>query len=111
MIRKEMIKVLQAIRDNKLSIENFWSPQVYFFDQISDNPPSYEMNGKKFSETEYKDFCDKIRSRNNNSIIWNEGKKHPKDDIIITAVPAKGCDPLKVNGGTFLVNAKQVTMH
>jgi len=92
--RREKIKLLHSIKEGKIRIENLQPPQVYIFDQISDNPPIYEMNDKEYNEIEYKEFCEKIRAKNNKSIIWKEGKEYPKEDIIITAVPAKGCNPL-----------------
>jgi len=82
--RKEKIKVLQAIREGKISPESFELPQVYIFIERNNKPGIYEHNGKEYNETEYKEFCKRIDSKNNGSIIWNEGREYLKEDIIIT---------------------------
>ena len=84
MTRKEKIKILQGIKSGTLTIESLQPPQVYIFVQRSDEPDVYTYNGKEYNETEYRDFCEKIRKKNNGSIIWNEGKNYPKEDTIIT---------------------------
>ena len=82
--RKEKIKVLQAIREGKLNPESLEPSQVYIFIEHSDKPGVYEHNGKEYNETEYREFCKRIDSKNNGSIIWNEGREYLKEDIIIT---------------------------
>ena len=86
MTRKEKLKALQAISEGKLRIEDLEPPQVYFFIKTNNKPGVYEMNGKEYSETEYREFCEKIKRRSNNSIIWNEGKEYPEGDKIITLI-------------------------
>jgi hypothetical protein len=63
--------------------------------EISDDPLTYEMNGKEYNEQEYSEFCERISKKRNNSIIWNESKSYPKEDTIITLSACKGCDPMK----------------
>jgi len=82
--RKEKIKVLQAIREGKINPESFEPPQVYIFIERNNNPGIYEHNGKEYSETEYREFCNRIERKYNGSIIWNEGREYLKEDIIIT---------------------------
>lgn len=82
--RKKRIKVLLAIREGKINPESFEPPQVYIFIERNNNPGIYEHNGKEYNETEYREFCKRIESKNNGSIIWNEGREYLKEDIIIT---------------------------
>ena len=95
--RKEKIKLLQAIKEGKVSIECLQPPETYIFIERSNKPEVYEMNGKDYTETEYRKFCDEIRRKKSNSIIWNEGKEYLKKDTIITLVCARNCEPLKDN--------------
>lgn len=99
MNRMEKLKLLQAIKEGKVSPESLHEPQVYFFDERSDKPGVYEMDGKEYTETEYREFCDKIKRKNSNSQIWNEGKDFPKGDTIITFVkhPKRGVNYLTLN--------------
>lgn len=90
MKRREKIKALRAISEGKLTIEDFGPSQVYFFLQKSTQPAIYEYNGKEYNETEYREFCEKIKSKNNNSIIWNESKEYAEQDKIITLVFPEG---------------------
>ncbi len=83
MNRKEKIKILQAIREGKINIESLQPPQVYFFIERSDKPGIYEHNGKEYNETEYREFCDKIKRKKNGSLIFSEGRQYPKEDLII----------------------------
>jgi hypothetical protein len=82
--RKEKLKILQGIKDGYLSIECLQPLQIYIFMERSNKPGVYEHNGKEYMEKEYQEFCEKIRAKNNGSIIWNEGKTYLKEDIIIT---------------------------
>jgi len=82
--RKEKIKLLHAISDGRLSVESLQPPQVYIFVESSTNPGVYTMKRKQYSETEHRQFCEKIRAKGNNSIIWNERKNYPKEDKIVT---------------------------
>src|ERR1043166_4118936 len=91
--RKDKIRILQAIKDQRLSIESLQPPKIYIFHQVSDRPGVYEMNGKIFNGQQYQDFCEKVKQRNNNSLIWNETKTYTEDKII-TFRPAPNCEPL-----------------
>jgi hypothetical protein len=81
--RKEKIKLLQAIKDGKLTPADLRPPQVYIFSESNLKPGVYEHKGIEYNETEYREFCEKIQRHNNGSIIWNEGRQYPKEDIII----------------------------
>ncbi len=61
-------------------------PQVYIFNESSDKPGVYEHKGKEYNETEYKEFCERIKRKRDNSIVWHERKEYPKEDLIITMV-------------------------
>lgn len=76
MNRADKIKLLQAIEQGKATIEDIEPPQAFIFTQSNLNPNVYEMNGKKYPEQEYKDFCKKVARRNDNSIIWSEVKTY-----------------------------------
>jgi hypothetical protein len=80
MNRKQKIELLQAIKDGKVGPEILLPPQVYFFNQLTTNPNTYEMKGKIYSEKEYQDFIDRIE--NKKSVVWHEAKQY--EDIIVT---------------------------
>lgn len=103
MNRKEKLKVLQAIKDGKISPESLLPPQVYIFVECYDRPGIYEHNGKEYNETEYREFCERINRKNNGNVILNEGRQFPKEDTII-----KLCytNHLEVNP-----NAKRITLN
>jgi hypothetical protein len=69
MKRKEKIKLLQLIKDGQIGPESFLPPQVQIFGEHTDKPGLYTMKGKEYSEIEYREFCEKIRAKNKNSII------------------------------------------
>jgi len=101
--RKEKIKVLQAIREGKLNPESLEPSQVYIFIEHSDKPGVYEHNGKEYNETEYREFCKRIDSKNNGSIIWNEGREYLKEDIIITMSYVENKE-IKTGGDSITLN-------
>jgi hypothetical protein len=90
--RKEKIKLLEKVKEGKLSLQSLESPQTYFFLEVADLPGTYEMKGKLYNENEYRQFCKQVKDKNDNSIIWNEGKTY--EDTIITLVCSRGCEPL-----------------
>lgn len=90
--RKEKIKLLQKIKEGKLSFKTLEPPQTYLFIERLDLPGYYDMNGKLFNEDEYQEFCKKIKEKNNNSIIWNEGKTYEDDIILFTY--SRNCDQI-----------------
>lgn len=83
MNRKDKIKLLTAIDEGRVTIKTFRPPRVYVFKQKIDCPEIFVHEGKEYTETECNEFCEKIRKRNNNSIVWNEGKECPKEDMVI----------------------------
>ena len=82
--RIEKINRLQALKQGKLSVSDLQPPQVFIFTERSDEPGVYECDAKKYNETEYREFCERIEKRNNNSISWNERKDYKEEDSIIT---------------------------
>lgn len=84
MNRKEKLKLLQGIKNGEISLESLQPPQIYIFVERSNEPGVYQHKGKEYNETEYREFCDKIRAKSHGSIIWDEGKNYPKEDSIIT---------------------------
>jgi len=81
--RKGKIALLRAIRDGKVSIDVLQPMKTYFFIESNDRPGVYTCNGNEYNEAEYREFCDKIKSKRNNSIILNEVKDYVKEDTII----------------------------
>jgi hypothetical protein len=79
MNRNEKIKLLQGIKERKISIESLLPPEIYIFMEKFDKPGTYEMNGKEYNEKEYLHFCKTVK----------------KQDKIITFINAEGCEPLK----------------
>jgi hypothetical protein len=79
MNRNEKIKLLQGIKERKISVESLLPPEIYIFMEKNDEPGTYEMNGKEYNQKEYLQFCNGVR----------------KQDRILTFINAKGCEPLK----------------
>jgi len=79
MNRNEKIKLLQSIKERKISIESLLPPEIYIFMEKNDKPGTYEMKGKEYNRQEYLQFCKGVR----------------KQDKILTFINAKGCEPLK----------------
>ena len=84
MTRKEKLKLLHGIKNGNLTIECLQPPQVYIFVERSNEPGIYSHNRKQYNQTEYNKFCEKIRVKNNGSVIWKEGKNYLKEDTVIT---------------------------
>lgn len=86
--RKKKIKLLQAISEGKLSVEDLQPNKVYFFIQTSDRPGVYNLEGedKEYTEAEYREFCDRVERRGNGSLIWNEFRNYPLKEIIVVKV-------------------------
>ncbi len=78
--RSEKIKILQAMKEGKISPEGLRSPQIYVFTERSNEPGVYEHNGKGFEETEYLSFRDNILYREKKAIIWNERREYTNDE-------------------------------
>lgn len=81
--RRDKIKLLQAISDGKLRVDDFQPPKTYFFIEHSNKPGVYEHEGKEYSEAEYRELCEKIKRNDSRSIIFNEGREYPENDWII----------------------------
>jgi len=77
MQRKEKIQLLQEFKEGKVTIADLQPPQRYLV--FSSESGMYEINGKKYDETSYQDFCrEKVR----------------KQDILITLQLDSRCEPL-----------------
>lgn len=81
--RTEKLAVLRAIRERRIKFSDLRPPQVYIFTESNLNSGIYEHNGKEYNETDFKEFCSKIQRNNKGSLIWNEGRQYPNEDIII----------------------------
>jgi hypothetical protein len=91
--RQEKIKLLQAVKDGKLHPDALRNPQVFFFYE-SDREPGIYMgpDNKRYNQQEYEAFCKAALERNNNAVIWHEGKTY--GDRIITHKHQPGNEPL-----------------
>lgn len=94
MTRQEKIKVLNPIKEGKISIEELQPPRVYLFTQISEHPGIYKMDGREYTEGEYLEFCENMEFRNRQSFIWKEKKTYFDEDHLITFVIPPGCEPI-----------------
>lgn len=74
--RKEKVKVLQAMKEGRISPEGLKPPQVFIFTERSNKPGVYKHNGREYNEKEYREFCDRVQRQNNGSIIWREGRQY-----------------------------------
>ena len=89
--RQEKIRLLNNIHRGRLTLESLQPARTYFFLLRPDN--IYEMDGKEYTPTEYKQLVEKIKKKNSKSLIWTEQKTYESDKII-TFIPAEGCEPL-----------------
>ena len=89
MTRNQKIKLLQFLRDGKLTVEILQPSQRYVFHEVS--PGIYKMNDKEYTENEYVEFCEKIERKNKNILSWFDSKDRYDQDIIFTfLLPGSG---------------------
>ena len=74
--RQEKIRLLNALKVGKMSIDALNPNKVYFFTQSNLKEGIYIFDGKALNELEYRSFCKDLKVRNCNSIIWNELKSY-----------------------------------
>ena len=74
--RKEKIRLLSALKVGKIGVDALKSNNIYFFSQSNLKKGLYELGRKELNQEEYDVFCMSVRSRNDNSIIWNELKSY-----------------------------------
>lgn len=74
--RQEKIRLLNALKVGKMSIDALNPKKVYFFTQSNLKEGIYIFDGKALNELEYRSFCKDLKARNCNSIIWNELKSY-----------------------------------
>lgn len=84
--RSEKIKLLQGIKEGKISIDVLQGGRFYCFITYTNNPGIYFLEGKAYNEVEYQAFCKQINEANNGSIIWNEGKDYGNKILEIEVV-------------------------
>lgn len=94
--RAGKIKLLQAMKEGKISPEGLRPPQIYIFNESNLKPGVYEHKGKEYNETEYKEFCNELQRRNNGSIIWNESRSFVNANIVVTIKYRKNNLPNKI---------------
>ena len=74
--RSKKIKVLKALAEGKLNPEALQPGRFYCFTTYLTKPGLYFLDDKEYTEAEYNKLCKEIIERNNNSIIWEEGKAY-----------------------------------
>ena len=74
--RQEKIRLLNALKVGKMRIDALNPNKVYFFTQSNLKAGIFILGGKARNQQEYDVFCMNVRSRNDNSIIWNEFKTY-----------------------------------
>ena len=73
--RKNKLQLIQAISAGNASAESLLPPTVYVFIENVNKPGTFRSNGKEFTEDEYNKFCERIRRKNNGSLVWYEGRR------------------------------------
>ena len=87
MNRHNKIKLLQSIREGKLSKRVLLPPKTYVFTEHKGEVTRYEMEGKLYTQTEYESFCKVIENENRGLKSLNTGKE---GSLVITLVIVKG---------------------
>lgn len=87
MNRAKKIKLLQRIREGKLSKRVLLPPKTYVFTEYKGEVTQYKMEGKLYTQTEYESFCKEIEYENRVSKSLNTGNE---ENSIITIIFIKG---------------------
>ena len=87
MNRNNKIKLLQSIREGKLSKRVLLPPKTYVFTEHKGEATQYKMEGKLYSQNEYENFCKEIENENRVLKSLNTGSE---GNLIITIVYVKG---------------------
>jgi hypothetical protein len=85
--RNNKIKLLQCIREGKLSKKVLLPPKTYVFTEHKGEATQYEMEGKLYSQTEYEFFCKEVENENRVLKSLNTGSD---GILVITIVYVKG---------------------
>ena len=87
MNRNEKIKLLQSIREGKISKRVLLPTKTYVFTEHKGDVIQYKMEGKLYSQTEYEFFCKEIENENRVLKSFNTGNEV---NLVITLVFVKG---------------------
>ena len=87
MNRNNKIKLLQSIREGKLSKRVLLPPKTYVFTEHKGEAIQYEMEGKLYFQNEYENFCKEIENENR---VLNSLNTGSEGNLIITIVYVKG---------------------
>lgn len=87
MNRNNKIKLLQCIREGKLSKRVLLPPKTYVFKEHKGEVIQYEMEGKLYSQNDYEGFCKEIEYENRLLKILTTGSE---GNLVITIVYVKG---------------------
>jgi hypothetical protein len=85
--RYEKIKLLQSIREGKISKRVLLPTKTYVFTEHKGDVIQYKMEGKLYSQTEYEFFCKEIENENRVLKSLNTGNE---GNLVITLVFKKG---------------------
>ncbi len=87
MNRNDKIKLLQGIREGKLSKRVLLPPKTYVFTEHKGEATQYEMEGKIYSQTDYESFCKEVENENRVLKSLNTGSE---GNLVITIAYVKG---------------------
>jgi hypothetical protein len=85
--RNNKIKLLQSIREGKLSKRVLLPPKTFVFTEHKGEATQYEMEGKLYSQNDYESFCNDIENENRVLKSLNTGSE---GNLVITIVYVKG---------------------
>ena len=96
MNRNEMIHVLQAIKDGKLSPESLQPSKFYVFTERTNNPGVYMRHGKTYSKDEYLSFKAKVEANTQHISLPDEIARHVNQSrvFLVTVVMPENMVPL-----------------
>ena len=87
MNRNNKIKLLQCIKEGKLSKRVLLPPKTYVFTEHKGKIIQYEMEGKLYSQSDYESFCKEVENENRVLKSLNTGSE---GNLVITIVYVKG---------------------
>ena len=87
MNRNDKIKLLQSIKEGKLSKRVLLPPKTYVFIEHKGEATQYEMEGKLYTQNQYESFCKEIENENRVLKSLNTGSE---GNLVITIVFVKG---------------------
>jgi len=85
--RNNKIKLLQSIREGKLSKRVLLPPKTYVFTEHKGAVIQYEMEGKLYTKNQYESFCKENENENRVLKSLNTGNE---GNVVITIVFVKG---------------------